>query len=47
MAKPNYAFDKKQRELKKAKQQEEKRLKKAARNPNPEPPPAKPSDPTA
>lgn len=32
MAKPNYGFDKRQRELKKAKQQEEKRLKKLARN---------------
>ena len=30
MAKPNYQFDKRQRELKKAKQQEEKRLKKLA-----------------
>lgn len=43
MAKPNYAFDKKQRELKKSKQQEEKRLKKLARNPIPEPP-AKPPE---
>jgi hypothetical protein len=32
MAKPNYQFDKRQRELKKDKQQEEKRLKKLARN---------------
>jgi hypothetical protein len=32
MAKPNYQFDKRQRELKKEKQQEEKRLKKLARN---------------
>lgn len=32
MAKPNYGFEKRQRELKKAKQQEEKRLKKLARN---------------
>ncbi|SHG82582.1 hypothetical protein SAMN04488068_1549 [Hydrocarboniphaga daqingensis] len=31
MAKPNYGFDKRQRELKKSKQQEEKRLKKLAR----------------
>lgn len=31
MAKPNYGFDKRQRELKKAKQQEEKRQKKLAR----------------
>lgn len=31
MAKPNYQYDKRQRELKKAKQQEEKRLKKLAR----------------
>lgn len=34
LAKPNYSFDKRQRELKKAKQQEEKRLKKQASNPN-------------
>lgn len=32
MPKPNYQFDKRQRELKKAKQQEEKRNKKLARN---------------
>ena len=32
MAKPNYNFEKRQRELKKAKQQEEKRQKKLARN---------------
>ncbi len=32
MAKPNYQYDKRQRELKKAKQQEEKRQKKLARN---------------
>ena len=32
VAKPNYQFDKRQRELKKNKQQEEKRLKKLARN---------------
>ncbi|KKO09543.1 hypothetical protein LCGC14_0030360 [marine sediment metagenome] len=31
MAKPNYQYDKKQRELKKSKQQEEKRLEKQAR----------------
>lgn len=31
MAKPNYRFDKRQRELKKNQQQEEKRLKKLAR----------------
>ena len=31
MAKPNYRFDKRQRELKKNKRQEEKRLKKLAR----------------
>jgi hypothetical protein len=30
MAKPNYQFDKRQREIKKAQQQEEKRLKKLA-----------------
>ncbi|MCK9384901.1 MAG: hypothetical protein M0Q15_09765 [Nevskia sp.] len=42
MAKPNYQFDKRQRELKKNKQQEEKRLKKlAARNDSPEPQPIK------
>jgi hypothetical protein len=33
MAKPNYRFDKRQREMKKAQQQEEKRLKKLARTP--------------
>jgi hypothetical protein len=33
LAKPNYSFDKRQRELKKAKQQEEKRLKKQAAKP--------------
>ena len=33
MAKPNYSFDKRQLELKKAKQQEEKRLKKLASKP--------------
>lgn len=38
MVKPNYGFDKRQRELKKAKQQEEKRQKKLARNPAPEAP---------
>lgn len=32
MAKPNYQFEKRQRELKKIKQQEEKRLKKLAGN---------------
>lgn len=31
MAKPNYQFDKRQRELKKAKQQEDKRQEKLAR----------------
>lgn len=31
MAKPNYRFDKRQREIQKTKQQEEKRLKKLAR----------------
>lgn len=40
MPKPNYNFEKRQRELKKAKQQEEKRLKKLARNENPEAEPA-------
>jgi hypothetical protein len=33
LAKPNYSFDKRQRELKKAKQQEEKRQKKQASKP--------------
>ncbi len=32
MAKPNYQYDKKQRELKKVRQQEEKRQKKQARS---------------
>jgi len=32
MAKPNYQFDKRQRELKKIKQQEEKRQKKLSRD---------------
>lgn len=32
MAKPNYEFDKRQREIKKNRKQEEKRLKKLARN---------------
>ena len=32
MAKPNYQYDKRQREIKKAQQQEEKRQKKQARN---------------
>lgn len=32
VAKPNYNFEKRQRELKKAKKQEEKRLKKQGRN---------------
>jgi hypothetical protein len=36
MAKPNYKFDKRQRELKKAKEQEEKRQKKLARGNSPE-----------
>jgi len=34
LAKPNYSFDKRQRELKKAKQQEEKRQKKLASKPS-------------
>lgn len=34
MAKPNYNFEKRQRELKKAQKQEEKRLKKLARAPS-------------
>lgn len=34
MAKPNYNFEKRQRELKKAQKQEEKRLKKLARTPS-------------
>ena len=33
MPKPNYRFDKRQRELKKSKEQEEKRQKKLARGP--------------
>jgi hypothetical protein len=33
MAKPNYQFDKRQRELQKNKKQEEKRQKKLSRNP--------------
>ncbi|MGH8460817.1 MAG: hypothetical protein ACRESS_04365 [Stenotrophobium sp.] len=37
MAKPNYQFDKRQRELKKIKQQEEKRQKKQARDGTAEP----------
>jgi hypothetical protein len=36
MAKPNYQYEKRQRELRKESQQEEKRQKKLARN-NPEP----------
>lgn len=36
MAKPNYQFDKRQRELKKSKQQEEKRQEKLARKDSPE-----------
>ena len=43
MAKPNYGFDKRQRELKKSKQQEEKRLKKLARTaPAEDTPPTEP-----
>lgn len=38
MAKPNYNFEKRQRELKKNKKQEEKRQKKLARSGNPETP---------
>lgn len=47
MPKPNYNFEKRQRELKKAQQQEEKRLKKLARNENPgaEPAPGTHTDP--
>jgi hypothetical protein len=41
MATPNYRFDKRQRELKKLKQQEEKRLKKLARSAGAEVPPPK------
>lgn len=40
MAKPNYSFDKRQRELKKAKEQEAKRLKKQAQ----QAPDAQPAD---
>ena len=36
MAKPNYNFEKRQLELKKAKKQEEKRLKKQQRSQNPD-----------
>ena len=42
MAKPNYQFDKKQREMKKDKQQEAKRQKKLARNGTTETPATKP-----
>lgn len=43
MAKPDYQYGKRQRELKKAQQQEEKRQKKLARNaPAEESPPASP-----
>ena len=42
MAKPNYQFDKKQREMKKDKQQEAKRLKKLARSGTTETPATKP-----
>ncbi len=41
MATPNYRFDKRQREMKKLKQQEEKRLKKLARSAGTETPPTK------
>ncbi|MBQ0742932.1 MULTISPECIES: hypothetical protein [Halopseudomonas] len=37
MAKPNYTFEKRQRELKKSKQQEEKRQEKLARKDSGEP----------
>lgn len=36
MAKPNYQFDKRQREIAKKQKQEEKRLKKLARNAGPD-----------
>lgn len=36
MAKPNYSFEKRQRELEKQKKQEEKRMKKAERKQGPE-----------
>jgi hypothetical protein len=39
MPKPNYRFDKRQRELAKQKQKEEKRLKKEARKAASDPPP--------
>lgn len=45
MAKPNYQFDKRQRELKKNKQQEEKRQKKLARTGTAETPTDKPEEP--
>lgn len=44
MAKSNYQFDKRQRELKKDRKQEEKRQKKLARNGAAESPEAKPED---
>ncbi|MEO8010590.1 MAG: hypothetical protein ABI650_02990 [Dokdonella sp.] len=50
MAKPNYGFDKRQREIKKSKEQEEKRLKKqqsrtpAAETPENAETPAKPPE---
>jgi len=47
MAKPNYNFDKRQRELKKAKQQEEKRQKKLARNGTAEAPAEDKQEPTS
>jgi hypothetical protein len=45
MPKPNYQFDKRQRELKKTKQQEEKRLKKLARHENPAAEPGETAEP--
>ena len=42
MAKPNYSFEKRQRELKKIKQQEEKRLEKQARKDASDTPPTDP-----
>lgn len=46
MAKPNYSFEKRQRELKKIKQQEEKRLEKQARKESPDTPPTDPEQTT-
>jgi hypothetical protein len=44
MAKPNYAFEKRQKELAKKKKKEEKRLKKTAENSHPPDPTINPAD---